>query len=644
MRTQVSVIALATALLASSPAMAQISLGGDGLGVSVGGDSGVNVNIGAGSDGLNVDAGVGGSDGLNVGAGVDANDGLNVDAGVGLGGSDGLNVDAGVGVGGSNELVDVDVDAGVGGANGINADVDAEIGGGGVGPNGGRLINLGSQGDLLDVDVGGENGGTRVGIAALDEAARVEALIGRIGDPQLADVDLDAVVDDQRVSIVALADLLNGESLAEVEAAIDLNSDGRAELLDAVGASEVLTSILGREGIAIEDVLSVSVNDDGATEIVVLGGGEGSDGESEGLLGGVAGLTETELAELDVDLLSDEELAEVDLALLPQEEQRVDAVLRLLSTGGAADDESGSDGTTRVVDLSVLLGEDALAIVDEALGDTVPEVDAELTAQLEALGIDPEAVVALGTDAGGNQRVFLNTAVLLPGGEDAGGDAGGGSAGGGSGSGSGSGGSDGDTDSTAGSGGGSTGGGDSDNTGGSSGGTGDSGGNGDNSGGTGGTGGGAGGTGDDAGGTGSGNGNSDGSSGGAETGIDSDTDLDIEADGAVGTGGAGAVAGTGDAGLELVATLDCEVGGAALSQGASASPAAIAQASSLELVRVVGCDQTLASDDIERVRDALESNAAITEAIDSVGLSLEQVIGATVSGEVVTVFLEQPVA
>src|SRR5690606_7401303 len=108
--------------------------------------------------------------------------------------------------------------------------------------------------------------------------------------------------------------------------------------------------------------------------------------------------------------------------------------------------------------------------------------------------------------------------------------------------------------------------------------------------------------------------------------------------------GAGAVAGTGDAGLELVATLDCEVGGAALSQGASASPAAIAQASSLELVRVVGCDQTLASDDIERVRDALESNAAITEAIDSVGLSLEQVIGATVSGEVVTVFLEQPVA
>ena len=416
MRTQVSVIALATALLASSPAMAQISLGGDGLGVSVGGDSGVNVNIGAGSDGLNVDAGVGGSDGLNVGAGVDANDGLNVDAGVGLGGSDGLNVDAGVGVGGSNELVDVDVDAGVGGANGINADVDAEIGDGGVGPNGGRLINLGSQGDLLDVDVGGENGGTRVGIAALDEAARVEALIGRIGDPQLADVDLDAVVDDQRVSIVALADLLNGESLAEVEAAIDLNSDGRAELLDAVGASEVLSSILGREGIAIEDVLSVSVNDDGATEIVVLGGGEGSDGESEGLLGGVAGLTETELADLDVDLLSDEELAEVDLALLPQEEQRVDAVLRLLSTGGAADDESGSDGTTRVVDLSVLLGEDALAIVDEALGDTVPEVDAELTAQLEALGIDPEAVVALGTDAGGNQRVFLNTAVLLPGG------------------------------------------------------------------------------------------------------------------------------------------------------------------------------------------------------------------------------------
>ncbi len=615
MRTQVSVVALATALLATSPATAQISLGGDGLGVSIGGDNGVNLNVGAGSEGLNVDAGVGGSDGLNVGAGVNANDGLNVDAGVGLGGSDGINVDAGVGVGGSNELVDVDVDAGVGGANGINADVDAEIGGE-VGPNGGRLINLGSQGEVVDVDAGGENGSTRVGIAALDETARVEALIGRIGDPELPDGDLDSVVDDQRVGIVALADLLNGESLAEVEAAIDLNSDGRTELLEALGASEVLGSILGREGIAIEDVLSVSVADDGATEIVVLGGGEDADGEGEGLLSGAAGLTETELADLDIDLLSDEELAEVDLALLPEEEQRVDAVLRLLSTGGSSEGETGTEGTTRVVDLNVLLGEDALAIVDEALGDTVLEVDAELTAQLEALGIDPEAVVAIGTDAGGNQRVFLNTAVLLPGSGDAGGG-GSGSGSGGAGGGSGSGGSG---------------------NGGTGGGTGDTGG------GTGDTGGSTGGSGGNTGtGGGTGTGGNSGTGGGANSGGNTDADAGTDTDTAT-SAGAGAAAGTDAAGLDLVATLDCEVGGAALGQGTSASPATIAQASSLELVRVVGCDQTLASDDIERVRDALESNAAITEAIDAVGLSLEQVIGATVSGEVVTVFVEQPVA
>ncbi len=83
-----------------------------------------------------------------------------------------------------------------------------------------------------------------------------------------------------------------------------------------------------------------------------------------------------------------------------------------------------------------------------------------------------------------------------------------------------------------------------------------------------------------------------------------------------------------------------------MAQANDVSPTAIAQASSLELVRVMGCEQTLAADDIERVRDAIERNGSLSETLEAVGVSVEQVIGAGMSGEVVTIYIEhdEPVA
>ena len=523
-KSYISAAALAAALLATP-----------NLGFAQG--LGVNLDLG----GLGVDANVG-IGGQNL---------LDVDAGVNLGGSDGLNVDAGVAVGGSgsgDSLVDVDLDA----TSGAIARPGAV-----TGPNGGSLISLGSGGTgtaVLDADIdllgNSGSGGSRlitgdVRIGALGRGDdRTGALLGLIDSPNLADIDLDAAIDDRRVSILAAADLLGPDDLLDVRAAIQAGGSGRTELLDALSASVELGAILDRQGIDPSDVLAIQIAENGATEVIVLG-----DAVQVALLGGngnLADLTVDELADLDLDLLSSDELAELNLDLLP--DHLASAVrLRLLADDG------------NLADLSI--------------GDLV--------------------------------SIDVN---LLPGADDGG---------------------------TGGSGGGGTGGG----TGGNGGGTG---GNGGGTGGNGNTGGDGNGSGGNTGGGGSsggsGSGGNTGGSGGSNTGN---------------TGGAGTTPDTGTTGAVIgtlpptqvaagfrIAALGCDIGVLALANGMSATPQAISGAQTLELVRIEGCERSLVDRQVDTLRAAIAGNPAISSVLEQATIPLDQVIGATIQGGTLTLFIE----
>ena len=342
-KSYISAATLAAALLAT-PHLAQAQ--GVGLNLDLGG-IGVDANVGLGGESL-----------------------VDVDAGVSLGGNNGLNVDVGAEVGGQSL---VDVDAGIssgatppaGGSGSSNNLLDVNVDGGQTGPNGGTLIDLGAgRSDdaalAVDLDIlprstapsagtGLINGDIRIG--ALGNAARGDALRGLIDNPNLADIDLDAAIDDRRVSIVSVADLLGEDDLIDIRAAVDLGGEGRTQLLDALGNSLELGSILDRQGIALEDVLAVQVAENGATEILILG-----DTVEVALLGddgNFADLSAQDLANLDLDLLSDEELAELNLDLLP-DALAIPIQLRLLGNDGALADLSVGD----LAELDLSLGGD----------------------------------------------------------------------------------------------------------------------------------------------------------------------------------------------------------------------------------------------------------------------------------------------
>lgn len=806
MRTQVSTVALIAALLSASPAFAQLSLGGGGggldLGVNLGGDNGVNVDVGVGLGGqsglgVDVDAGVGGDNGLGVG----------VDAGVG---SNGVGVDAGVGLGG-NEVVGVDVNAeptNTGSGNLI--DVGVGTGGGSTGPNGGHLIDIAVTPDRDPVP--------DLHISALDEALRVDALIDLIADPQLAGVDIDAVIDDRRVSILPVGSLLDSVGLGQIVETLSTGEDGRLQLLDAIGDSAVLTSILGNEGIVPEEVLAVRINDNGNTEVIVLGGAValadlgGATLPGSGAGGSVLdGLTVGELAALDIDLLSDEDLARIDLTLLPNEDQRLDAVVRLLSNADAGGGSVG--GPIQLVDLSAILGPQALGQLGDLVAGTgaTGGIDAEIVAQLVALGIDPEAIVAIGTADDGSDRIFVDTSLALAGfgalsptgatptvpsgsglldpllglsseelaeldidlltdeelalvdlsllpnqeqrldavirllgtGQPASGsdiseirlidlqallgdqgladisavltneDATGtalvldadlldileeagiapeavaairlGDDGqlqvfldadlgtelaaidttvtiGGSGITTPGTGTDGGTGEGEGTGP-DTGGGAGTDTGGGSGTGGDSGtGNGSGTNGGGNTGNGGGGTATGGGPTGGGSG-ANGTSGGSSTGNGSGGSGPTGGNGTTGKPSTGGNVGVGAGGavpnptliasatgamtaaqLGLVADLDCAAGVSALAEGSVASPEVIVEARRLELVRVIGCAQPLTATEVDQLREAISANVPLSNTLGNAGVNVEEVIGATVSGDIITVYLDRPIA
>lgn len=462
---------------------------------------------------------------LGVEAGADVDLGgdklLDVDAGVSLGNDAGL--DASVEVGGTDaddSLVDIDPNA-----SGSGADADDAT----TGPNGGQLIDLDVSNDDTVLD-----GTIRIG--ALDDDRRAQALLDLIADPDLADLDLDAAIDDRRVSILAAADLLSDDDLARIDAAVTAEGDGRGELLAALEASVELGAILDKEGIDPTDVLAVQVADNGAAEIIVLGDRVhlallGDDGDAADLAVG-------NLATGNVDLLSGEELVEADIELLPQGEQPITTRLRLLAN---ADPD---DGQVDLADLSI--------------------------AELSQLDIN-----------------------LLTGGDSAGGN--------------------GDTGGNGGAGG--------SDDGGSTGGTG---GAGDDGSGAGNDGSGSGGSGSD---DSTGNGSNDTGS------ATDDTGSAIAGDLATPVG-----AGFG------IATLDCNIGVLALANGVDATPGAIARADSLELVRIDGCERSLVDAEIGTIRSAIAVNPAITDALDDASIPLDHVIGATIQGGTLTLFVEPAVS
>ncbi|WP_108462299.1 hypothetical protein [Devosia naphthalenivorans] len=585
-KSHISAVALAAALITTPQiSMAQdlsVDLGGVGVDadVSIGGDSLVDVDAGAevgGESGLGVDAGVsvGGSepeDGL-----VDAN--LGVDSGGSENDGNLVDVDASVGSGsgsignGDADLVDVDLGIGSGSS-----------GAGDTGPNGGTLIdldaNIGATGGG-DVPATGPSGGNtlitgdiRIGSIG-DDDARADALLGLIASPKLADIDLDATIDDTRVSIVVVAELLGAEAMANIEAAIQSSGDGRSELIDALSNSVELASILGKEGIDLSDVLAVQIVENGATEVIVLDrtvtvalGGDESD---------LANLGIGDTAELDVDLLSDEELAAVDLDLLP-DDQRAEVQLRLLSDGHDLADMPVDDLAN--IDLD-LLSDDQLASLDL---DVLPET-LRTPIQLRLLGDEGNLA-----DLSVGDLAELDVGLAPGGGDSDDGDTGGGGDGNGNGGGNGDG-DGGDNDGGAGEGGG--------------GGTGTGGE--DNGGANGGANGNAGGGSDDA----------------ADTVTDTAASSSAQAEGRFG-----------------IASLGCGIGVLALANGRDATPQAIVSAESLELVRIDGCERSLVDAEIDSIRSAIDTNAAISNVLEQASIPLDQVIGATIQGGTLTLFID----
>lgn len=521
----ISAAALAAALLASPfPAVAQ----------------GIGVNVDAGPVGVSADVSTGASTdaSANISVGGSGTGAVNADAGASLGNT-GSDSNTGGSAGGTGLTASVSVGSSSSGSSATS------------GPNGGQLIDLKALGNAASAPAVPADGGSDAGnslitgdvrIAALgDDDARAEAMLDLIEDPQLADIDLDAAIDDRQVAILAAADLLTPDQLRDVEAAAGAGGAGRQQLLSALSSGTELGSILSAEGISADDVLAVQIAESGATEVIVLPNTArvaalGNDGN-------LADASAAQLAKANVDLLSADELAEAQVSA-PHQTARV----RLFSN------DNPDDGTFDIADLSVA----DLANVD---------VDLLLPTSDSGAGDDGSS----GGDTG----------------KDNGGDTGSGS------------GNNGDT-------------------------------------GAGGDAGGGDGTGTDT-----GNGNSGGLNGG---------DVASSA-GGIGKG-AGSAASTPAALLPAtqvganfgIAALGCNVGVLALANGSDPSPQEIADAESLELVRINGCARSLVDADVGTVRGAIAANPVIVNVLDQVSVPVEGVIGATVQADTLTLFIDPDIS
>lgn len=316
----VSALALATALVAAPPVLAQLD-------ISVGGD-----------------------EGLNVGVDLDTDDGLNVGADVGVGDESGVNAGVDANVGGDDGLIGVDVDTGLPGS--ANQDSLVEIG--------------------ADAEVNLSTG--RLGGSLLDLSGdeRTQALLSLVARSNLAGVDLDAQIDDSHIIIVDIGDSFGEDVIAEVELAV---SSGEAAGIEdtraAVSASVALSSVLSGNGLSTDDVIALELGDEGETYVYVLGDLE--DGVGTEVNADLAG---TGLADAEIGPLRDGTEVDADVNILPGngggEEPLVD-----LGEGDLVDADISLADEDAVADVQISAlrratsgeGDGVEADLDVALGD-----------------------------------------------------------------------------------------------------------------------------------------------------------------------------------------------------------------------------------------------------------------------------------
>ena len=597
-KSSISALALASALVAAPPAFAQ-------LGISVGGDDGINVGVDLDTDdglGIGADVGVGGDDGVNVGTdvGVGRDDelvGVDVDARAGAQGDSLLDTDVNVGVGGRDSLVGVDADARVldNSDNGPLVDLGADA-------------TVGGDNSLVDANVNLGTGGTGGSLINLGGAQQAEALLSLVGQSNIVGVNLDAAIDDRRIIIVDIGESFSQDTIADIELAL-LNGEaaGVEDTRAAVSASVTLSSVLSRNGLSADDVIAVEIGEQGQTYVYVLADLEDGVGITAD-----ADLAGTDIADADVRLLQDDTLASADVDILPGDDSATDEPLvgvdAQIGTGtqGEGTDGLGVDaniglGDQDVVDADVdLLGDDAAA---DAQIDILPGAGLGEGNGIDTgldLSLDDQPIAALGLDVLDDSLLSGDLVILPVGGGD---------------------------DDTA------NGGDDTGNGGDDTGNGGDDTGNGGDDTGNGG---------DDTGNGGddTGNGGDDTGNGGGDTGNgggDNGGGADNGGTGGVGTGGTETTA---DASTD--ATMPCPADIRGFLE-ATATGAELQQATSARVVMLTGCDLTglFQTADFDRLRTVISSLPYAMAAIEASPADIDDVVSATVSGDTATIYALQ---
>jgi hypothetical protein len=107
-------------------------------------------------------------------------------------------------------------------------------------------------------------------LAIRDEQERFEALLALVDDCSIADLDLAALVDDRRVTIIDLRDVFEEPAIAELERVLRAGARGHEQTMRAVQSNEELQAVLAREGIGADEVVALQVGESGMTEVFVL--------------------------------------------------------------------------------------------------------------------------------------------------------------------------------------------------------------------------------------------------------------------------------------------------------------------------------------------------------------------------------------
>ena len=224
------------------------------------------------------------------GATVDLGGGSGGGAGVSVGGDSGVSVDVGGGSSGSNDST-VSVD--LGGSSGGGSEVDLNVGGSGSGTNR-TLLNLGVEDDndaVVDADLFG-NGSGEGGILGLDGAD--DSILG-LDD----DVNIDLFGDGQDDASVALDDnsAVNADILGDTGGLLGIDgllgengANDEAVLLDLFGTGEDA----GIAGLAGDPTIDLSGSNSDPNDLTAtLGTGEDATDLTVDVLGGQNGIVDT---------------------------------------------------------------------------------------------------------------------------------------------------------------------------------------------------------------------------------------------------------------------------------------------------------------------------------------------------------------